>query len=129
ALESQLTNVDATELPRPLVKWSAEPPRPQDVPAALARAIHTAMLPPRGPVFVSIPSDDWAAPAEDSAELLLARRVTASGALTAAIVHSLATRLSAARNPVLVVGADVDASDAYQAAVQLAEASRMPVWI
>jgi benzoylformate decarboxylase len=129
ALESQLTNVDATELPRPLVKWSAEPPRPQDVPAALARAIHTAMLPPRGPVFVSIPFDDWAAPAEDSAELLLARRVTASGALTAAIVHGLATRLAAARNPVLVVGADVDAPDAYQAAVQLAEASRMPVWI
>ena len=52
ALEAQLTNVDATQLPRPLVKWSVEPPRPQDVPAALARAIHTAMLPPRGPVFV-----------------------------------------------------------------------------
>ena len=49
ALEAQLTNVDATQLPRPLVKWSVEPPRPQDVPAALARAIFTAMLPPRGP--------------------------------------------------------------------------------
>ena len=55
ALEAQLTNVDATQLPRPLVKWSVEPPRPQDVPAALARSIHTAMLPPRGPVFVALP--------------------------------------------------------------------------
>src|SRR6516164_6145916 len=64
SLEAQLTNVDATQLPRPLVKWSVEPSRPQDVPAALARAIHTAMLPPRGPVFVSVPFDDWAAPAE-----------------------------------------------------------------
>ena len=33
ALEAQLTNVDATQLPRPLVKWSVGPPRPQDVPA------------------------------------------------------------------------------------------------
>jgi benzoylformate decarboxylase len=129
ALEAQLTNVDATQLPRPLVKWSVEPPRPQDVPAALARAIHTAMLPPRGPVFVSVPFDDWAAPAEGSADLLMARHVTSTGALTPAIVQSLAARLAAARNPVLVVGAEVDEPAAYQAAVQLAEASCMPVWI
>ena len=129
ALEAQLTNVDATELPRPLVKWSVEPPRPQDVPAALARAIHIAMLPPRGPVFVSVPFDDWAAPAESSADFLMARRVTSSGAVAPAIVQSLAARLAAARNPVLVVGAEVDEPGAYQAAVRLAEASRMPVWI
>jgi len=129
ALEAQLTNVDATQLPRPLVKWSVEPPRAQDVPAALARAIHTAMLPPRGPVFLSVPFDDWAASAEDSADLLLARHVTSSGAATPAIIESLAARLAAARNPVLVVGAEVDEPRAFQAAVQLAEASRMPVWI
>jgi len=62
-LEAQLTNVDAPQLPRPLVKWSFEPPRPQDVPAALTRAIHLASLPPRGPVFVSVPFDDWTTPA------------------------------------------------------------------
>jgi benzoylformate decarboxylase len=129
ALEAQLTNVDATQLPRPLVKWSVEPPRPQDVPAALSRAIHTAMFPPRGPVFVSVPFDDWAAPAEDSADLLMKRHVTSIGAVTPAIVERLAVRLAAARNPVLVVGAEVDEPAAFQAAVQLAEASRMPVWI
>ena len=90
ALEAQLTNIDATQLPRPLVKWSFEPPRAQDVPAALARAIHTAMLPPRGPVFVSVPYDDWSAAAEDSADLLLARSVTGSGAATSEIIDSLA---------------------------------------
>src|SRR6202030_381466 len=82
ALEAQLTNVDATQLPRPLVTWSVEPPRPQDVPAALARAIHTALLPPRGPVFVSVAFDDWAAAAEDSAQLLMARPVSSIGAVT-----------------------------------------------
>ena len=129
ALEGQLTNVDATQLPRPLVKWSVEPPRPQDVPAALARAIHTSMLPPRGPVFVSVPYDDWAAPAEDSVDLLMERHVTSSGAATPAILESLASRLASARNPVLVVGAEVDTRDAFQAAVHLAETSHMPVWI
>ena len=128
ALEAQLTNVDAAQLPRPLVKWSVEPPRPQDVPATLARAIFTAMLPPRGPVFVSVPFDDWAAPAEDSADLM-GRHVTSIGAVTATIAQNLAARLAAARNPVLIVGAEVDAPGAFQAAVQLAEAIRMPVWI
>jgi benzoylformate decarboxylase len=129
ALEAQLTNFDATQLPRPLVKWSFEPPRAEDVPAALARAIHTAMLPPRGPVFVSVPFDDWSAPAEDSADLLLARRVTGSGAVTSAIIESLAVRLATARNPVLIVGAEVDTPEAFQASTQLAETNHMPVWI
>ena len=32
ALEPWLVNLEATELPRPYVKWSYEPPRPEDVP-------------------------------------------------------------------------------------------------
>src|SRR5262250_3996313 len=59
----------------------------------------------------------------------MARHVSSSGAATSSIIHSLAARIAKARNPVLVVGAEVDALDAFQAAVQLAEASRMPVWI
>ena len=48
-IEANLTNRDATVGPQPYVKWSHEPPRAQDVPGALGRAIHHAMLPPRGP--------------------------------------------------------------------------------
>src|SRR5574339_228288 len=47
----------ATELPKPYVKWACEPARAEDVPLALARAYHLAMQPPCGPVFVSIPAD------------------------------------------------------------------------
>ena len=46
-------------LPRPYVKWSCEPARAEDVPAAIARAYYTAMQSPRGPTFVSVPVDDW----------------------------------------------------------------------
>lgn len=63
--EVMLTNVDAAALPRPLVKWSGEPLDPQDVPRSLSRAVHTAMLPPRGPVYLSVPYDDWAVEAGD----------------------------------------------------------------
>ena len=41
-LQANLTNRDATRMPHPLVKWSYEPPRAEDVPHALARGIHPA---------------------------------------------------------------------------------------
>src|SRR5437764_10455283 len=66
-LQANLTNRDATRMPHPLVKWSYEPPRAEDVPHAIARAVHSATLPPKGPAFVSIPMDDWAATVDDAA--------------------------------------------------------------
>jgi len=56
-LEGQLTNRDAAQLPRPLVKWSFEAPTPASVPAVMARAAHYAVAAPAGPVFVSVPLD------------------------------------------------------------------------
>ena len=57
--EPFLFATQATELPKPYVKWSVEPARAEDVPAAIARAYYVAMQPPCGPTFVSIPVDDW----------------------------------------------------------------------
>src|SRR6201993_2744657 len=48
----------ASEFPRPYVKFSVEPARAEDVPAAIARAYYVAMQPPCGPTFVSVPIDD-----------------------------------------------------------------------
>jgi benzoylformate decarboxylase len=63
ALEPLLTG-KLVELAKPYVKRSHEPARAEDVPRELLRAYHTAMQPPRGPVFVSIPMDDWEAETE-----------------------------------------------------------------
>ena len=49
----------AVETVRPYVKWAYEPLRAEDVPAAIARGYYLAMQPPMGPVFISIPMDDW----------------------------------------------------------------------
>src|ERR1700759_1744896 len=73
-IEANLTNRDATVGPQPYVKWSHEPPRAQDVPGAIGRAIHHATLAPRGPAFVSIPMDDWDAEADEDRAVNARRR-------------------------------------------------------
>src|SRR5438067_1163878 len=80
-IEANLTNRDATIGPQPYVKWSHEPPRPQDVPGAIARAIHHATLPPRGPAFVSVPMDDWDAAADEDRAVHARRRVVGGRAV------------------------------------------------
>ena len=61
--EPYLTNTNATQLPLPWVKWAYEPARAEDVPAAFMRAYIVATQPPAGPVYLSIPLDDWEKPA------------------------------------------------------------------
>jgi benzoylformate decarboxylase len=127
-LQANLTNRDAARMPHPLVKWSYEPPRAEDVPHALARGIHLASLPPRGPVFLSVPMDDWDAEAPEEAQHAISRRVTGRAVAAPEVVEDLARRLDAASNPVLVAGPDIDASGAWDTAVALAERQRLPVW-
>lgn len=127
-VEALLTNLDATQLPRPLVKWSHEPSIAQDVPLAMSRALHMAALPPSGPVYVSVPYDDWAADADPQSSALLDRRVHAVGSFDGPSLSHVVGRLNAAKNPVLVLGPEVDAHRANNHAVRLAEKLRAPVW-
>jgi benzoylformate decarboxylase len=128
-MEANLTNRDAVQGPAPYVKWSHEPPRAQDVPQAIARAIHHASLPPRGPAFVSIPMDDWDLEADGDLERsALARAVTGSAMPNPLALEDLAQAIGEARNPMLVAGPDIDASGGWDAAVALAEKQRLAVW-
>ena len=128
-IEPLLTNIDATTLPKPLVKWSYEPARAEDVPLAMSRALHLSSLPARGPVYLSIPYDDWDKAAEPESRRLLQRAVLAAGALDADATARLAERLDRSVNPVLVLGPDVDAARANDHAVRLAERLKAPVWV
>ncbi len=124
-----LVNADATQLPRPAVKWSFEPPRPQDVPLALAKAITLAQAPPSGPVFVSLPMDDWDTEI-DQAEVddLCARSVTQRTAPDPAALMGLVEALSGARSPALVLGAAADQAGGWDDAVALAEHADLVVY-
>jgi benzoylformate decarboxylase len=119
-----LASSHPTELPRPYVKWSVEPARPQDVPLAFARAYHTAMLPPRGPVFISIPADDWVQPSE-----LVAERVVSSELRPdPRMIERIGDALDRSELPVFVVGAGVDRDHAFDDVVRLAEKHNARVW-
>lgn len=119
-----LASNQATELPKPYVKWSIEPARAQDVPLALARAYHIAMQEPRGPVLVSIPVDDWDQLTEPVAVHEVAYEVRPDPATLARIGDAL----DAAQRPAFVVGAAVDRAGAWDAVVQLAEAHHARVF-
>jgi benzoylformate decarboxylase len=127
-MQANLTNRDATRVVDPFAKWSFEPPRAQDVPHALARAIHTASLAPKGPAFVSLPMDDWNEEADAESGHVVERITQPRMGPDPAAIESLAQRLNAASNPVLVAGPEIDASGAWEAAVTLAERQKLPVF-
>jgi benzoylformate decarboxylase len=128
-MQANLTNHRATEVPQPYVKWSFEPPRAEDVPAALARATYLASLPPQGPAFVSLPMDDWGVEVDEAAaRRAVTRSVAGRAGADPAAVRALAERLLAARSPVMVAGPGIDAAGAWDLGVALAERLALPVW-
>lgn len=124
-MEPWLTNIEPSMLPKPWVKWSYEPVRAEDVPAAFMRAYAMAMQPPAGPVFLSIPLDDWDKPALGPATVRsLAHRI----APDADRLTEFASEISAAKNPVLIYGAAIARGQGWDDAVALAEKLDAPVW-
>src|SRR5689334_13960681 len=119
-----LNNPDATMMPQPWVKWAYEPARAEDVPAAFMRAYAVATQPPAGPVFLSIPLDDWNQPALGPAVVrTVSRRVQPD----AERLHAFADRISRAERPLLVLGPEVDRAGAWDAGIAFAEKLRAPV--
>jgi benzoylformate decarboxylase len=116
--EPYLSNPDETVFPQPWVKWAYEPKRAEDVPAAFMRAYTVALQPPAGPVFLSIPLDDWEKPALGPAVI---RTVSHRVAPDADRLHSFAQRINAAKRPALVFGPEVDRSGAWDVGVAFAE--------
>lgn len=108
---------NAAEFPKPYVKFSVEPARAEDVPAAIAQAYRIAMQRPFGPTFVSVPVDDWARPCSTVPERIVAQEFGPDPAL----IDQVAELIAASSKPVLVVGAEVDEENAGPALVALAE--------
>ena len=113
-----------TEFPRPYVKFAVEPARAEDVPLALARAFATALAPPMGPCFVSIPVDDW----DRECTMPGLPDLSLRPAPDPAGLRKIADMLNAAERPALVIGTGVADSGGWQAAIDLAERSGLAVW-
>ncbi|MGC0362362.1 benzoylformate decarboxylase [Rhodococcus sp. 27YEA15] len=127
--EVMLANVDAAMLTKPLVKWACEPACAQDVPRSMSQAIHLATLAAKGPVYLSVPYDDWSQEAPADAGHLLTRTTNVAGGISAERAADLVAALDGARSPVLILGPEVDAEGANTEAVTLAELLNAPVWV
>ncbi len=115
----------ASEFPRPYVKFSVEPARPEDVPAAIARAYYVAMQPPCGPTFVSVPIDDWTHPTQP----VEARHVSRELGPDPEAIKTLVSALSGSKRPAFVIGPAVDRAQAVDLAVRVAERAKAAVWV
>lgn len=112
------------ETARPLVKWSHQPARAEDVPMALERAFRTATTPPKGPVFVSLPMDFM----EEEAEAVMPVYPTPPGPPASTALEPVAAALASARRPALVTGAALESAGGWEAGVRLAESLALEVY-
>jgi benzoylformate decarboxylase len=113
------------EIARPFVKWAVEVRRLADLPRLLHRAAKTALAPPTGPVFLSIPGDILNAEAE--IDLGRPSRVAARQRGDGAAIAAAAKLIAASEHPVIIAGDGVAQADALGELVRLAEAIGAPV--
>jgi benzoylformate decarboxylase len=117
---------DLPPIARPFVKWSSEVRRLQDLPRLVHRAAKTALAPPTGPVFLSLPGD--VLQAEGEIDLLAPTRVAPRLRGDPAAVEEAAALLAAAKNPLIMAGDAVAHSRAHAELVALAELLGAPVY-
>ena len=110
----------------PLVKWSVEVTRLQDLPRILRRAAKIAMAPPTGPVFISMPGDILNAIAE--LDLGHSTRVDAVVRPSDESISALAKRLVDAEKLAIVAGHELATTNSLHEAGLLASALGAPVY-
>jgi benzoylformate decarboxylase len=119
-------SADLPTLARPFVKWAAEVHRVEDLPLYVHRAVKTALAPPTGPVFLSLPGDMLKNDADIG--LLEPTRVAPRMRGDAEAVAAAAALLAKAERPVIIAGDAVMQSRAHAELAALAEALGAPVY-
>src|SRR6266567_7998906 len=117
---------DLPTLARPLVKWSTEVHRLADLPRIVHRAAKTALAPPSGPVFVSLPGDILNSEAD--VDLMAPTRVAPRTRGDRAAIEQAAALIANAERPLIMAGDAVAQSRAHAELVELAELIGAPVY-
>src|SRR5262245_27388228 len=117
---------DLPPIARPFVKWSSEIRQLADLPRAVHRAAKTALAPPTGPVFLSLPVD--VLNAEGELELGAPTRVAGGLRGDRAAIDAAADLLAAAERPIIMAGDAVARGGAHAELVRVAELLGAPVY-
>jgi benzoylformate decarboxylase len=113
------------QVARPWTKWAIEVERAADLPLAIRRAVQTALTPPTGPVFLSIPVDVQ----REVGDFDLAPPSSINPRVRPPIesLKGAAAILAEAKNPAILVGSRVTEADAVAELVAFAELLGAPV--
>src|SRR5437879_10182997 len=110
---------DLPVIARPLVKWSFEVHRLADLPRLVHRAAKTALAPPTGPVFLSLPGDILRADAD--IDLMAPTRIAPRTRGDRSAIEAAADILARAERPVIMAGDAVAHGRAHAEIVEIAE--------
>ena len=96
----------------------------------LSKAILTAGAAPAGPVYLSLPLDDWDEDADEAALAhLKARTAHDEPVVSQRALDELRGALGPAANPLMVVGPGIDDDAGWDGSVRLAELLALPVLV
>ena len=121
-----ILSADLPALAKPFVKFAAQVDRLNDLPRLVHRAAKTALAPPTGPVFLSLPGDILKGEAD--LDLMTPTRVAPRLRGDAAAVDAAAALLAGAKRPLIIAGDAVAQSRAHAELVALAELLGAPVY-
>jgi len=121
-----ILSADLPTLARPYVKFSDQVNRIEDLPRLVHRAAKTALAPPTGPVFLSLPGDILKNEAD--LDLMTPTRVAPRLRGDADAVAAAAALLAQAKRPLIIAGDAVAQSHAHAELVELAELLGAPVY-
>jgi benzoylformate decarboxylase len=121
-----ILSADLPRLARPFVKFSDQVNRIEDLPRLVHRAAKTAMAPPTGPVFLSLPGDILKNEAD--LDLMAPTRIAPRLRGDADAVAAAADLLAKAKRPVIIAGDAVAYSHAHAELIELAELLGAPVY-
>jgi len=117
---------DLPTIARPLVKWASEVHRLADLPRVVHRAVKTALAPPTGPVFLSLPGDILNG--EGDLDLMTPTRVAPRVRGDRAAIEQAAALIAMAERPLIMAGDAVAQGRAHAELVELAELIGAPVY-
>ncbi|MGH7771365.1 MAG: thiamine pyrophosphate-binding protein [Candidatus Binatia bacterium] len=125
--DSHTEGRDLVELTKQFTKWSWEVHRADRIPEALNRAFKVASTPPRGPVYLSLPSNLLAEPVATKSPEANRFRIVPRMAGDPEALKDAARLLVEARRPLIVAGSGVATAGATEELIKLAEMVVAPV--
>jgi benzoylformate decarboxylase len=124
-LEEPILWSDMVSVARPWTKWAVEVERAADLPLAIRRAFQTALMPPTGPVFLSIPIDVQREVGDF--DLKPPRPINPGVRPPVEELKRAAEILAKAKNPGILAGSRVQEANAVSELVEVADALGAPV--